>query len=42
MDAFDGVVGDAGEDVAKIELRVEAVEPGRAQQGVEGGSAFAA
>jgi hypothetical protein len=32
--------GDAGEHVAEIEFRIEAVELGRADQRVEGGCAF--
>ncbi len=40
-DAVDRVVGDAFEDVVEIELRVVAVEFGRAEQGIDGGCAFA-
>jgi hypothetical protein len=31
------VVGDAGEDIAQVSFRVEAVQLGRADQAVEGG-----
>jgi hypothetical protein len=42
FDAVDGVVGNSGEDVLEIDLRVESVEFGRAEQGVDRRSAFAA
>lgn len=42
MDVVDGVVCDAGEDLAEIELQVEAVELGGAEQGVDGGGSFPA
>ena len=40
--AVDGVIGDLGEDVLEIDLGIEAVELGRAEQGVDGGGAFTA
>ncbi len=36
------MVGDAGEDVAQISFRVEAVQLGRAGQAVEGGGTLTA
>ena len=39
-DAVDWVVGDAFEDVVEVELGVELVELGCAEQGVDGGGAF--
>jgi hypothetical protein len=41
-DAIDGVIGDAGEHVAEPGFRVEAVELGGFDQGVEGRSAITA
>jgi hypothetical protein len=36
------MIGDALENVAKIEFRVEAVELGCTEQAIDGGNAFAA
>ena len=40
LDSVDGMVGDALQDLAKISFRVEAVQFGRADQTVDGGSPF--
>src|ERR1035437_2344895 len=40
VDPADGVVGDAFKDVLEIDLWVEPVELGRAEQRVDGGGAF--
>ena len=40
-DAVDWVVGDAVQDLAEIAFWIESVEFGRADQRVDGGSAFA-
>jgi hypothetical protein len=42
LDAIDGMVGDTREHVAQILFGIQAVEFGRADQGIEGGGAFAA
>jgi hypothetical protein len=42
MDAVDGIVGDAFEHLAQIELRIDAVELGRAEQSVDRCCAFSA
>lgn len=42
VDALDGVVGDASEDLFEIELRVESIQLGGAEQRVDGSGAFAA
>jgi len=42
FDAINGVVGDAGEDVAQVSFRVEADQLGRADQAVESGGTLTA
>jgi hypothetical protein len=42
LDTVDWVIGDALQDMAKIEFGVEIVELGRAEQAVNGRRAFAA
>ena len=42
LDAVDGMVGEAGEHVAQVALRIETVEFRGADQAVEGGGALAA
>lgn len=41
-DAVDGEVGDAGQNIPEIGLRIKAVEPGALDQGVDDGGALAA
>jgi len=41
-DAVDRVVGDVGQDVSEVAFRVDAVELGCPEQGVDGGGAFSA
>ena len=42
MDAVDRMIGDALQDIARIEFRVDIVEFGRTEQAVNGCCAFAA
>ena len=42
MDSVDRMIGDALQDVAQIEFRIETVKLGRAEQAVNGRCAFAA
>jgi hypothetical protein len=41
-DAVNGMIGDAFENVAKVEFRVEAVELGCTEQGINRSSTFSA
>ena len=40
MDASDGMIGYGFEDLAQIEFRIDAVQFGRAEQGVDGRRTF--
>lgn len=41
VDAIDGMLGDASDDVAQVGLGIKAVQFGGADQRVDGGAAFA-
>ena len=41
VDAVDGMIGDAAEDVGEVGVRVEAVHPAGLDDGVEAGGALA-
>ncbi len=42
VNSFEGMTGDTVDNVAKIHFRIEAVELGRFDDGVDGGGAVAA